>query len=139
MEQGKYFAARLALAIISMALEIVAIYAIWRWVLPELGINMHVYFLITILVLLGIFSVSMFIFGTRALSRKGLVGLSTMIGTIGKVARIISHKESGGMVLIKGELWTAESDEGKISLGEKIEVVGEDGLKLVVRKKQAKE
>jgi membrane protein implicated in regulation of membrane protease activity len=41
-------------------------------------------------------------------------------------------------VNIKGELWTAESAEGNISPGEKVDVVGEDGMKLVVSRKQVK-
>jgi membrane protein implicated in regulation of membrane protease activity len=116
----------------------VAIYAIWRWGLPEIGINMHIYGLLTILVLFTVFSIVMFMVGTRTLGRIGLVGLSTMIGTTGKVARIISPKNTEGLVNIKGELWTAESTEDDISPGEKVDVVGEDGMKLVVSRKQVK-
>ena len=138
MGRGEYFIARLVLSIISNILIIVAIYAIWRWGLPEMGISMNVYALIVTLVLFVIFSTFMFVLGTRTLSRIGQVGLSTMIGTTGKVAKIICPDDAEGVVLIKGELWTAKSAEGKLCLGEKVEVVGEDGMLLVVRRKQAK-
>ena len=138
MGSGKDFVARLVLSIISNSLIMVAIYAIWRWGLPEMGINMPIYGLLTILVLFAIFSTLMFMVGTRALGRIGQVGLSTMIGTTGKVAKIISPKNAEGFVNIKGELWTAESAEGNISPGEKVDVVGEDGMKLVVSRKQVK-
>ena len=53
-------------------------------------------------------------------------------------SRIISPKNAEGLVNIKGELWTAESAEDNISPGEKVDVVGEDGMKLVVSRKQVK-
>jgi membrane-bound serine protease (ClpP class) len=54
-----------------------------------------------------------------------------MVGMDGK-----AHGELApdGMVKIKGELWSARSEEGNIRHGEKITVTGEDGLKLIVRK-----
>jgi len=60
-----------------------------------------------------------------------VVGLPTMIGSKGKVASPLAPE---GQVRIKGELWGATSDEGNIDTGEWITVVGEDGLKLVVRR-----
>jgi membrane protein implicated in regulation of membrane protease activity len=80
----------------------------------------------------------MFIVGNRVLNGVGQAGLSTMVGTTGKVVRIISPKNAEGLVNIKGELWTAESAEDNISPGEKVDVVGEDGMKLVVCRKQVK-
>jgi membrane-bound serine protease (ClpP class) len=37
-----------------------------------------------------------------------------------------------GMIMIHGELWSAESIEGKINKGEKLQVVAVEGMKLRV-------
>lgn len=39
-----------------------------------------------------------------------------------------------GTVLLQSEDWTAVAEEGNISAGEKVEVVGVEGLKLHVRR-----
>jgi membrane-bound serine protease (ClpP class) len=57
--------------------------------------------------------------------------LPSMVGTSGKAASTLAPE---GMVRIKGELWVATSAEGDVAVGEEVEVVGEDGLKLFVRK-----
>jgi membrane-bound ClpP family serine protease len=123
--------ARLILAIVSTALEEVAIYVIWRWLLPEFDINLPFPVLIGIMVAWAAFAISLFVFTTQTLKKQVPVGLPSMIGTKGKAA---SSLDPEGMVRIKGELWVATADGGGIPAGENIEVVGEDGLKLVVRK-----
>jgi membrane-bound ClpP family serine protease len=123
--------ARLVLAIISTTLEELAIYVIWRWLLPELDIRLPFWVLVTIMVIWAAFSISLFIFTTRTLKKQVPVGLPSMIGTRGRVASPLSPE---GMVRISGELWVATSAEGNVAIDEEIEVVGEDGLKLVVRK-----
>ena len=122
---------RLALAIISMALEQVAIWLIWRWVLPEFGIRLRVSVLITIMAAWAIIGTWLFIFTTRALEKQTPAGRPSMIGTAGTVTARLSPE---GMVRIKGELWSARSTEGDIGAGEDIVVTGEERLKLIVRK-----
>ena len=123
--------ARLILAIISTSLEEFALFAIWRWWLPQLGIQIPLYVLIMVMVAWAAFSVTVFQIGTRALKRKVVVGLPTMIGGKGKVASPISPE---GLVMIRSELWGAESVEGNLDIGEEVTVVGQDGLKLIVRR-----
>jgi membrane-bound ClpP family serine protease len=123
--------ARLILAIISTTLEELAIYVIWRWLLPEFDILLPFWLLVSIMVVWAAFSVSLFIFTTRTLKKQVPVGLPSMIGTSGKAASSLAPE---GMVRIKGELWVATSAEGDVAVGEEVEVVGEDGLKLFVRK-----
>jgi membrane-bound ClpP family serine protease len=123
--------ARLILAIISTALEEVAIVVIWRWLLPEFDIILPFPVLIAVMVVWAVFAVSLFLLTTRILKRQALVGLPTMVGSRGKVA---SPLVPDGLVRIKGELWGATSNEGNLTTGEEVEVVGEDGLKLVVRR-----
>ena len=130
------FTARLIIAIVSNILEEVAIVVIWRWLLPEFGIRLPLSALIGVMIAWAIFSVSLFVFTTRTLSRQILVGLPTMIGSKGKVA---SPLAPDGLVRIKSELWGAISPEGNIDKGEEIAVVGEDGLKLIVRRNKSDE
>jgi len=122
---------RLILAVISNLAWEVAIWAIWYWLLPEFGINLHVYVLIGVLVAWAVFGTWLFIFTTRALKKQVTVGLPSMIGAAGKAAIRLAPE---GMVKIRGELWHARSDEGNIDAGEGVVVIGEDGLKLLVRK-----
>ena len=123
--------ARLVLAIVSMALEQGAIYVIWRWLLPQFGINLPLSVLIGVMVAWAVFGIWLFLFTTHTLRRQVPVGLPSMVGTKGKVA---SKLVPEGLVRIKGELWVATSSEGNIDAGEGIVVVGEDGLKLLVRR-----
>ncbi len=54
-----------------------------------------------------------------------------MIGSKGKASSLIAPE---GYVRIKGELWEAKSAGDEIDIGEVVMVVGQDGLKLIVRK-----
>jgi membrane-bound ClpP family serine protease len=127
----KLTVSRLVLAVLSTSLEEVAIYVIWRWLLPEFGIELPYQALIGAMVAWCGFSVWLFVFTTRALRKQMLVGLPSMVGTVGKVARRLAPD---GLVNIRGELWGAVSDGGDIEAGEKVTVIREDGLKLFVRK-----
>jgi membrane-bound ClpP family serine protease len=127
----KLTTARLVLAIVSMVIEQGAIYVIWRWLLPEFGINLSVSVLIGVMAAWAVFGIWLFLFTTHTLRRQVPVGLPSMVGTKGKVS---SRLVPEGLVRIKGELWVATSPEGDIDAGENIVVVGEDGLKLLVRR-----
>jgi len=122
---------RLIIAVITTAAEEIAIYAIWRWALPGLGINLTVSALIGMMVGWGIFSIFLFILVTRILKKQVPVGHPSMVGTRGRVASRLSPE---GMVRINGELWVAKSSHDDINIGDEVEVVGEDGLKLLVDK-----
>jgi len=123
--------ARLILAIVSTAAVEAALFAIWRWILPEWGIEIPLAVLIGVMVAWAIFAVVDFWFVTRILKRQTIVGLPTMVGSKGKVARPLTPE---GQVIIKGELWGAEAIDGNIGSGEVVTVVGQDSLKLIVRK-----
>jgi membrane-bound ClpP family serine protease len=66
-----------------------------------------------------------------ALRRRQTTGREGMIGLTGRVTQAL---DPTGTVHIKDEYWQASSVEGKIEVGEGVEVVGIDGLKLKVRK-----
>jgi membrane-bound ClpP family serine protease len=122
---------RLVLAVISMALEQLAIWAVWQWLLPYFNINLHVGILIGVMVGWGVIGTFIFIFTTSILKKEQSIGQTSMIGATGKAAGMLKPE---GMVKIKGELWRAVAEEGEINPGEDIVVTGENGLKLMVRK-----
>ena len=123
--------ARLILAIFSTLLEEAALVVVVLWGLPQLGIHIPLAGLIVLMIAWGAFSILTYRMGSRALRRKPLIGLPGMVGGKGEVVSPLGPK---GVVRIKGELWEAASDGGRIDIGEEVTVVGQDGLKLVVRK-----
>ena len=123
--------ARLIIAIVSTLLEEVALAVIVLVGLPELGVKIPLSVLIAVMVAWAAFSFSLYHIGSRALRRKPVVGLLVMVGSKGKV---VSPLVPVGMVNIKGELWEAQSAGGRIDVGEEVTVVGQDGLRLTVRK-----
>ena len=127
--------ARLVIAIVSTVLEEVALVVIWRWGLPQLGINLPLYVLIAAMAVWAVYAVTTFWVVTRALRKKAVVGLPTMIGGRGKV---VSPLTPDGQVIIKGELWGAKSVDVDIGAREEVVVVGQDGLKLIVRRVNSK-
>jgi membrane-bound ClpP family serine protease len=127
----KLTVSRLILAVISTSLEEVALWVIWRWLLPDFGIELPYQVLIVVMVAWAAFGTWLFVFTTRALKKQATVGLPSMVGAVGRVASRLAPE---GLVRIKGELWGAVSDEGNIEAGEDVAVVREDGLKLFVRK-----
>jgi len=122
--------ARLIYAIVSILLEEAAIVVIALVGLPQLGIAMPLVVLIAVMVVFAILSVLLYQAGSRALRRKP-VALSAMTGSKGKVVNALAPI---GLIKIKDELWEAESIGDNIGIGKEVIVVGQDGLKLLVRK-----
>lgn len=122
--------ARLILAIIVSLLDEAIIVALILWGLPKLGINIPLPWLIAILVLLIIYAVFSFRIGSQILRKKPVPGLSSMIGTRG---RVITPLAPEGLVKIDGETWKARPDRSDIGVGVEIDVVGQEGLGLIVR------
>ena len=123
---------RLIIAIVSTTLEEAALAVGVLWGLPKLGIHIPLWVLIIVMVAWGTYTVITYRMGSRALRKKPVNGLTAMVGSEGKV---VSPLGPEGMVRIKGELWKAKSAGGEMDTGEKVTVVGQDGLKLIVRKR----
>ena len=123
--------ARLILAIVSTSLEETALVVVVLWGLPQLDIYIPIPGLIALMVAWGVVSVIFYRMGSRALARKPITGLPAMIGSRGKVVSPLAPK---GVIRIKGELWEATSAGRRIKAGEEVTVMGQDGLRLVVRK-----
>ena len=122
---------RLIWAIISDILEETALALIVLWGLPKLGVHIPLTGLIAMMVAWLVISVATYRAGSRALKRQAVVGLSTMVGTRGKVVRRLTPR---GVVRIGGELWEATSSSGDIAVGEEIIVTAQERLRLVVRR-----
>ncbi len=58
---------------------------------------------------------------------------------IGKTALVKAALDPEGMILYKGERWTAESEEGRVEPGEEVVINTVDSLKLYVSRKKAEE
>ena len=123
---------RLIMATLTNVLWEVALMAIVLWGLPKLGINIPLGGLIAMMAGLAAFGVISYRIGSRALMKKPVVGLSGMVGSKGKVVTPLAPE---GTVRISSELWDAKSTGRKIGTGKEIVVVDEEGLKLIVRKR----
>ena len=126
---------RRILAIVSTLLEEAALVALVLWGLPLLGIHLPLYGLITLMAALAAYAVITYRLGSRALKKKPVVGLPDMVGSQGKA---VSRLDPEGLVRIKGELWESKSAGRRINTGEKVTVVGQEGLKLIVRREKPK-
>jgi len=122
---------RLAAAIITTAIEEAAIAVAYLWGLPALGVDWPFWPLpVLMLVWLG-FAVFSFNKGTKALERKPVPGLPSVLGCKGKVVKAL---KPSGLVSIGGELWTARAEEGELAEGEEVVVVKQDRTRLTVRR-----
>ena len=71
-------------------------------------------------------------FAIRAQFRPVEVGREALVGRVGETRTVLSPT---GMVHVSGELWSAvlEDESLKVKIGERVEVVGSDGLRLRVK------
>ena len=122
---------RLVIAILATLVEEIAAVAVVLWVLPSLGVNIPTGGLIGIMAGLVTWAVFSYRFGSRALMKKPVAGLSDMIGLQGEVVKPLAPE---GVIRIGSELWRAKTTDRKINVGKRITVVEQDGLKLIVRR-----
>ncbi|MFC2122551.1 NfeD family protein [Bacteroidota bacterium] len=124
---------RLILAIFSTLLEEAALAVVVLWGLPRVDIEIPLAGLILLMVVWAGFSIFTYQMGSRALRRKPVVDLPV---TIGSKCKVIRRLEPEGVVGVKGEIWEAKSAHGTVEVGEKVIVIGNDGLKLIVSPKR---
>ena len=123
--------ARLILAIFSTLLEEAGLAAIVLWGLPQLGVHIPLAVLIVLMVAWGVLSIFSYRAGSQALRRKPVVGLPAMLDSKGRVVSPLTPK---GVIKVGSELWEATSAGRRIKAGEEVTVVGQDRLRLIVRK-----
>ena len=91
---------------------------------------------VAVIVIMTVLVAAFFIFvlgkGLRAQARKVSFGVESLAGSVGTAITALSPE---GLVRLSGEQWSARSVEGEVPAGQSVEVVGRDGLRLLVRKK----
>jgi len=125
---------RLAFAILATLGEEIALALFVLLGLPRLGVKIPLGGLIAMMAGLAIYGVFSYRMGSRALLKKPLAGFTDMTGSKGIVIEPLAPK---GTIKIKGELWEAESFGPEIDASEEVTVIGQQGLKLIVRKNSA--
>jgi membrane-bound serine protease (ClpP class) len=123
---------RLTIAIITTFLDEALIIFLIIWGLPRLGVHLPVWVIGILVAFWTAFAVLMYIYGTKALRRKPVGGLTSMVDMKGIVIKTL---KPDGQIKIKGEIWSAASVAGdSIPPGIEVTVVGQKGLKLTVRR-----
>lgn len=131
---SKWQRPRLILAILSTLVEEIALALFILLGLPRLGVHLPLGAIIGSLSGLATYAVISYRMGSKALLQKPLAGLTDMTGGHGIVKQALSPQ---GIVMVNSELWVAECTEGQIEAGEKVSVVGQKGLKLIVCRYEA--
>ena len=125
---------RLLFAILATLGEEIALALFILLGLPRLGVTIPLGALIAMMAGLAVYGVFSYRLGSRALMKKPLAGFTDMVGSRGTVIEPLTPK---GTIKIGGEIWEAESADHKIDTGEKVTVIGREGLRLMVRKSAA--
>jgi len=90
-----------------------------------------------LIAIVTIFITAFFVFAVsriiQAHRRQATTGREELVG---KTAAVKVALDPEGMVLFKGELWTAVSEKGRVKPGEEVIVIRVEGLKLYVTKKR---
>ncbi|MBI2958217.1 MAG: hypothetical protein HYY32_05170 [Chloroflexi bacterium] len=123
--------ARLWLSVLATLLQLVGLVMVYIWAFPALGINIAWPWIAALGAALVAWDAFTYAMGTRALDREPVADLESMVGSRGR-AETSLHPE--GAVRVRGELWHARSVEGVVDKGAPVEVVGQEGLTLRVKK-----
>ena len=134
MIMARWKKTRLALVILSTLVEEIALAVFILFGLPKLGVSLPLGALIGMMSGLAAYGILSYRLGSRALAKKPLAGFTDMTGSLGTVIEALCPR---GVIKINNELWEAECTDYRIEIGEKVVVVGRDGLKLMVRRCQA--
>jgi membrane protein implicated in regulation of membrane protease activity len=118
-------------AAIGTILEEGALVVIVLWGLPRLNIHTPIWGLAILMVLLLMYSFFTYRTGRATLLMKPMVAPEAIIDSEGIVATPL---DPNGYVKVKGELWKARS-ESKLKVGDEIVVIGIEGIKLMVARK----
>ena len=120
---------RLIMVLVGNLLWGVVIAVVVLVVLPRLGIDIPLAGLIALLTTFVVYAVVTYRIGSRALARKPVVGLASLVGSR---CTVVAPLNPRGTVRIQGELWEGVSGKGNIPAGKEVIVVGQDRLRLTV-------
>lgn len=116
-------------AILGALLEQAVLAAVVLWLLPRFGIRLPLWLLVVLMLGLAVHSYIMYRAGKPTFSLKPRVAFENIIGSVGVVTR---WQSSEGYVKVQGVLWKAKCQGHELRVGDKVEVTGVEGLKLVV-------
>ncbi len=135
----------LVLIIVFLVIEAVSFNLVTIWfAVGALGAFITSYFTNDVIIQVIIFSIvtALSLLSTRPIVKKYIgftpikTNLDAVVGKIGIITKKIEFNEFG-RVKIEGKEWTAKSDV-PIEEGTKVEILGIDGVKLVVKEKEEK-
>jgi membrane-bound serine protease (ClpP class) len=98
---------------------------------PAAGVGISLMAIIVMTILVVAFFVFVLGKGIGAQARKVTFGVEALAGGAGTAVTDLAPE---GLVHVGGEQWSARSEAGGIKSGERVEVVGRDGLRLIVRR-----
>jgi membrane-bound serine protease (ClpP class) len=91
-----------------------------------------------VIIVMAVLMVMFFLFVVGAAIRAHMRKVETGSQGMSKApGRALTKLDPKGSVLVEGERWRARAAEGEIGEGEGVEVVGQDGFTLVVRRREA--
>ena len=122
-------------AVLSWILEEILLAAVVLWLLPHFfNINMPLWGLAILMLALAVYSGVMYRVGRQTFYIRPKVAADNIIGSEGRVTKPLAPD---GYVKVQGVLWKAICNESELGVGDEVEVVGIEGLKLIVKPKRS--
>ncbi len=121
------------LIILVVLLDEAVAFALILLVLWFLGIKIPLPITIAVALLLGAFAFIVYKAVIPTLHKKRITGSEGMIGLNGTV---IGPLRPVGVVMVEGERWKAKSIGKNIAVGEEVEILAVNGLRLMVKLKE---
>lgn len=100
---------------------------------PEPMLRLSLYIILPAVIMTALFFSVTFSLVYRAHRRRPVTGSEGLVGMEGTASSEITQE--GGVVMVRGEIWSASSDEA-IGKGEKVTVEAVSGLKIKVKKRR---
>lgn len=119
-------------AILGTVLEEAILVIIVLWALPLFSIHVPWWGLAILMAALAIVAYVTYRIGKGTFFIKPKGALESLIGCEGRVVKPLTPK---GYVKIRGELWKAACSEHECKNGDEVEVIGLEGMTLIVRPK----
>ncbi|MGB8707005.1 MAG: NfeD family protein [Dehalococcoidia bacterium] len=120
-------------AVLSWMLEEILLAAFVLWLLPHFNVNIPLWGLAIMMIALAIYSGVMYRIGRQTFFIRPKVAAGNLIGSEG---RVTSPLAPDGYVKVQGVLWKAICNESELGVGDEVEVIGMEGLRLIVKPKK---